>query len=153
MARKGKVATLGQVEEALRAHSFEVSRISGGLRVSKYGCAAELEPVGTDTVDRAGSAMGYRASPGAVVGGEITRLLDRGYQKFVKTEKYEFPATAEQLDSIHRFSEELTTVTGGVTLYNESLGTTSDLYEYDRVKGRETAHPTGVRPWEQTAGH
>ena len=115
--------------------------------------AEALVPVVTDTVDRAGSAMAYRESPGAVVGGEITRLLDRGYQKFVKTAKFEFPATAEQLDAIHRFSEELTAVTGGVTLYNESLGTTSDVYEYDRVKGRGAAQPTGVSPWEQAAGH
>jgi hypothetical protein len=36
-------------------------------------------------------------------------------------------------------------------LYNESLGTTSDLYQYDRLKGREAAQPAPLRPWE-TAG-
>lgn len=92
-------------------------------------------------------------SPGALVRGEIARLLDRGYQKFIKTSQYELPATAEQLQGIHLFSLELKQLTGLVSLYNESLGTTSDLYEYDRVKGREAAQPAPARPWELGSGH
>jgi hypothetical protein len=34
-------------------------------------------------------------------------------------------------------AEELREVVGEPSLYNESLGTTSDSYVYDRVKGRE----------------
>jgi hypothetical protein len=64
-------------------------------------------------------------------------LVDRGYQKFFKTSKLEIPATADQLRSLHEFSEELKEAMGATSLYNESLGTTSDVYEYDRVKGRE----------------
>jgi len=41
------------------------------------------------------------------------------------------------LHAIHRFSEELKQLTGDIDLYNESLGTTSDVYLYDRLKGRE----------------
>jgi hypothetical protein len=70
------------------------------------------------------------------VNGEVARLLDRGYQKFIKTSRYELPATAAQLEAIHAFSEELSQITGGISLYNEALGTTSDEYEYDRLKGR-----------------
>ena len=42
---------------------------------------------------------------------------------------------------------------GGTSLYNESLGTTSDLYEYDRLRGREQDEPIGKRPWKLTQGH
>jgi hypothetical protein len=48
---------------------------------------------------------------------------------------------ASQLHAIHLFSEELKQVTGAIELYNESLGTTSDLYLYDRLQGREDAPP------------
>jgi hypothetical protein len=158
MPRKTKAPTLGEIQEALRAHSFEVTEAKGTVRVAKYGCAAVLVPsnavgqelgtsIGTETV------VAYLERPGAVVGGEISRLLDRGYQKFLKTSKYEMPATAHQLQTIHRFTEELTQVTGGVSLYNESLGTTSDLYQYDRVKGREALQPAPATPWSLTGGH
>jgi hypothetical protein len=42
---------------------------------------------------------------------------------------------------------------GAIDLYNESLGTTSDLYVYDRLKGREAAQPASQRPWELAEGH
>ena len=84
---------------------------------------------------------------------EVARLLDRGYQKFIKTSQYELPASASQLHAIHAFHEELTQLMGGVSLYNESLGTTSDLYEYDRLRGREELQPAPARPWELTGGH
>lgn len=153
MARKTTTSTLGQVTDALRAHGFEVVSQSGALRVAKYGCAASLvasgsvgqelgTATGTDTV------VAYRERPGALVAGEVARLVDRGYQKFLKTSKYESPATAAQLQAIHRFTEELAQVTGGVSLYNEALGTTSDVYQYDRLKGREALQASAARPWD-----
>jgi hypothetical protein len=63
------------------------------------------------------------------------------------------PASASQLQAIHLFSEELKQLAGGISLYNESLGTTSDLYEYDRLEGREAVEAAARRPWELTAGH
>ena len=72
-----------------------------------------------------------------MLGGQIARLVDRGYQKFLKTAKLEIPATADHLRAIHEFTEELKEAAGATSLYNESLGTTSDRYIYDRVKGRE----------------
>lgn len=158
MAQKAQIPTLGQIRDALRAHSFEVRESAGTLRVEKYGCAAILVAspsvgltLGTSTGTE--TAVAYKETPGAVVGGEIARLLDRGYQKFLKTSKYELPATAAQLQAIHRFTEELTQVTGGVSLYNEALGTTSDLYQYDRVKGREALQPSPAQPWDHAEGH
>jgi hypothetical protein len=99
------------------------------------------------------TVVAYGENPGALVNGEIARLVDRGYQKFLKTSKYELPATAAHLQAIHRFTEQLTEVTGGVSLYNEALGTTSDVYQYDRVQGREAAEAGAARPWELTEGH
>jgi hypothetical protein len=85
----------------------------------------------------------------------VARLVDRGYQKFIKSSKYELPATADLLIAIHTFDEELKELAGGISLYNESLGTTSDRYLYDRVDGREAepAAPKATRPWELGAGH
>ena len=85
--------------------------------------------------------------------GEVARLLDRGYQKFIKTHQYELPATASELHAIHTFSEEVTELIGGKSLYNQSLGTTSDVYEYDRLRGREDEAPAPKRPWELASGH
>jgi hypothetical protein len=104
----------------------------GAVRVSKYGCAAVIAQ-GADTP----VAMLHR--PGWVLGGEISRLVDRGYQKFLKTAKLEIPATADILRAIHEFSQELDAATGERELYNEALGTTSDVYLYDRVAGRPDA--------------
>ncbi|MGB9148269.1 MAG: hypothetical protein WCC14_20770, partial [Acidobacteriaceae bacterium] len=87
---------------------------------------------------------------GPVLGGEIAQLVDHGFQKFFTTSKTELPATAERLQTLHRFVEELKEVTGSVTLYNEALGTVSDAYLYDRVKGRDL--PVAERPvpaWKQ----
>jgi hypothetical protein len=110
----------------------DANHAAGARRVSKYGCGAEIAP-GPDK----GAATRITAKPGWVLGGEIARLVDRGYQKFLKTSKLEIPATADHLRSIHKFSDELKEYVGQMVLYNESLGTVSDRYVYDRLKGRE----------------
>lgn len=152
MPKKSVRQSFDQVLQTLRAHGFEVTSfagVPGGQLVSKSGAAAVL-------VAARGNEDGpvaYAGRPGILVRGEVARLLDRGYQKFIKTPQYELPATAAQLHSIHAFSEELTQLSGGISLYNESLGTTSDLYEYDRLRGREDEPPPPHRPWELTDGH
>jgi hypothetical protein len=153
MARKSTHKSFEQILDALRAHSFDVSNfagVAGGVLVSKHGAAAVLVPAKDATW---GSAAAFAETPGVLVRGEVARLLDRGYQKFIKTSQFELPASASQLQAIHAFHEELTQVIGGVSLYNESLGTTSDLYQYDRLRGREAAQPAAARPWELTGGH
>jgi hypothetical protein len=97
--------------------------------------------------------LAFAIHPGALVKGEVARLLDRGYQKFLKTSQYELPASASQLHAIHEFTEELKLLLGDVSLYNESLGTTSDVYEYDRLEGREAVTSAPARPWELGGGH
>ena len=149
MARKSRNPNFDQTLENLRAHSFDVAPlagVAGGVLVTKHGAGAVLVP-------GQGAAVALWERPGAVFGGEVARLLDRGYQKFLKTSTYEFPATAAQLQAIHLFSEELSQLTGTISLYNEALGTTSDLYEYDRLKGREAAEAGPEQPWGVGSGH
>jgi len=149
MAKKSRHPNFDQTLDILRDHSFDVSpfvAVAGGFLVSKGGAAAVL----VDHDDQAAMAV----SPGALIRGEVARLLDRGYQKFIKTSQFEIPASAAQLHAIHRFSEELKLLTGATDLYNESLGTTSDRYQYDRLKGREAVQQAPARPWDLGAsGH
>jgi hypothetical protein len=150
MSRKSRNPNFDQILAGLRAHSFDVApyaEVAGGVLVSKYGAGAVLAAQAGD------APPAFAVAPGALVGGRVARLLDRGYQKFVKTPEYEFPATAGQLEAIHRFSEEVRQLSGAVSLYNESLGTTSDLYEYDRLQGRESEPQAPRRPWEAAGGH
>jgi hypothetical protein len=152
MSRKTARPTFEQVIEILRTHGFQVSAfpgVTGGFLAGKYGAAAVLVP----SNDAFAGPSAFAEHPGILVRGQVARLLDRGYQKFIKTAQYELPATANQLQAIHQFSEELTQLTGGISLYNESLGTTSDLYEYDRLRGREQPPAAAGRPWESADGH
>jgi len=133
MPRKSRNPDFDQTLETLHAHSFDVAPfagVAGGVLVSKYGAAAVL-------VAPKDGVPAFAVCPGLQVKGEVARLLDRGYQKFIQTSRFELPASAGQLNIIQRFSEELRLLTGIISLYNESLGTTSDLYRYDRLKGRE----------------
>ena len=137
MTKKTPPRTFNEVLALLGSQRFDVApaqdgakRIANAVQVRKYGCAAEIAPAPDGTVE-------ILARPGWLLNGEIARLLDRGYQKFIKTSKMEIPATADHLGSLHEFSEELNEAIGATTLYNEALGTTSNVYNYDRVKGRE----------------
>jgi hypothetical protein len=155
MARKSKNRNFDEMMDALRAHSFDVSPFPGvanGMIVSKAGVAAVVVPGITNERWESGGAR-LAVTPGVLVRGEIARLLDRGYQKFIKTSKFELPATSAQLHAIQDFTEELNLVTGALGLYNESLGTTSDVYLYDRVRGREEERPKAPGPWELADGH
>lgn len=134
MAKKIAQLSFDDVVRTLGNEKFDVSSASNGAgsgarRVSKYGCAAEIAP-GKD-----GARLVTKG--GWVLGGEISRLVDKGYQKFLKTSKLEIPATADQLRSLHLFNEELKEAAGALVLYNEAMGTTSDVYMYDRLRGRE----------------
>ena len=137
MAKTKQPRSFADALATLAGHQFDVSaaRDASGsgakaFQVRKYGCAAEIAAAAD------GTTM-LLARPGWLLNGVISRLLDRGYQKLLKTPLAEIPATAEHLHAIHEFSEELNEAAGATSLYNESLGTTSDRYLYDRVKGRE----------------
>src|SRR5579871_2998224 len=131
MSKKAARMSFDQALELIRKHGFTVDSFQGapaGRLVSKAGVAAVLVP----SNDEFKGPASFFERRGMMVRGKLARLLDRGYQKFIKTPQYELPATAAELHAIHAFTEELTKLMGGESLYNQSLGTTSDLYEYDR---------------------
>ncbi len=137
MAKKIAIPNFTDALATLAGHQFDVSSAKDGsgngakaFQVRKYGVAAEIAAAPD------GSTM-VLARPGWLLNGQIARLVDKGYQKFLKTPSMEIPATADHLRAIHEFTEELNEAAGATSLYNESLGTTSDRYVYDRVKGRE----------------
>ena len=137
MTKKTAARTFNDVVALLGGQRFDVApaqdgakRTPNAVQVRKYGCAAEIAAAPDGTVE-------ILARPGCLLNGEIARLLDRGYQKFLKTSKLEIPATADHLRAIHEFTEELNEAIGATSLYNQALGTTSNVYNYDRVKGRE----------------
>ena len=146
MAKKPQPRTYDEAVSWLREHSFDILDAPGTqnrvfLKKLNVSAAIEKADDGTPRVF---------ARPGYLIGTEISRLVDKGYQKFLKTTKTEVPATADHLKAIHQFSEELREAIGGVSLYNEALGTVSDRYMYDRVENRDI--PESQRPkkaWEE----
>jgi hypothetical protein len=110
---------------------------SGKAEIAKYGCAALLE-------DR-GDEMPRVRQSGVVVGDEIGRLVNGGYQQFFVTASGKrLPALAPQLQALHDFKEDLKEALGGISLYNEGLGTTSNAHMYDRLEGRGAGVKTPV---------
>ena len=81
------------------------------------------------------AAAAFAIRPGALVKGEVARLLDRGYQKFIQIRQIRASRLGRQLQAIHLFGEELKQLTGSISLYNESLGTTSDLLSIRSFEG------------------
>ena len=130
----------------LRDHGFdliEAPGTQGRVFARKYNVSAAIQKNGEEGVK-------IFAYPGYLIGGEIAKLVNRGYQQFFKTTKAEVPATAEQLKALHQFTEELKEAIGAPSLYNESLGTVSENYIYDRVQNRdEPAAVRPVKPWQK----
>src|ERR1700722_718086 len=121
-------------EEALayvREHGFDVTDApgtNGRVFLRKYNVSAAIQKTPDDGVK-------IFAYPGYLVGSEIS--------------KNELPATADHLKALHSFAEELKVALGLPSLYNESLGTVSESYQYDRIKDRDKpAVDRPKRPWE-----
>ena len=146
MAKKAKTKTFDDAVSWFRSNAFDVTEpaaTSGRVFLRKYNASAAIE-----RADDGGVKI--FAFPGYVVAGEISKLVDHGNQKVLKTTKTEIAATADHLTALHQFAEELKEGTGGISLYNESLGTVSAEYNYDRVRGRnlpESERPK--RPWQK----
>jgi hypothetical protein len=145
MATKVEERTYDEALSWFRDHGFdliEAPGTAGRVFLKKYTCSAAIQKDGADGVK-------IFAYPGYLIGSEISKLINRGYQQFLKTAKTEVPATADHLKALQQFSEELKEGLGLPSLYNESLGTVSESYHYDRVEDRdkpEAARPK--RPWE-----
>ena len=144
MAKKVIARTYEESLDWLRQHGFELLEApgtQGRVFLKKNHVSAAIER------DADGNAKMF-AYPGYLVGGEISKLINLGYQQHLKTTKTEIAATADHLKALHSFTEELKEALGLQSLYNESLGTVSESYHYDRVKDRDaTQRPK--RPWEK----
>jgi hypothetical protein len=145
MATKVEERTYEDAVSWLREHGFdliEAPGTQGRVFLRKYNCSAAIQK----TDDGGVKIFAY---PGYLIGSEISKLVNRGYQQFLKTSKTEIPATADHLKALQQFSEEMKEALGLPSLYNESLGTVSESYQYDRIQGRdqpEVERPK--RPWE-----
>jgi hypothetical protein len=126
----------------LKQFRFEVQHQGAGGLVTRDGCGAIVDDLGNGQV-KVGKA-------GVLVGPEIANLVSRGYQMFLRAPSgKEIPALADHLQKLHAFEEDLREGLGLTSLYNLSLGTTSDDHLYDRVEDRDEPHHP--RPWEVKA--
>src|SRR5690348_7102960 len=145
MAKASEARTYEESLAWLRDHGFDTTDAPGTTArvfLRKYNVSAAIEKTREDGVK-------IFAYPGCLIGSEISKLVNKGYQQFLKTSKNEVPASAEQLKALQTFSEELKMGLGLPSLYNESLGTVSEAYQYDRVKDRDKpAVDRPKRPWE-----
>ncbi|PYX95930.1 MAG: hypothetical protein DMG71_07630 [Acidobacteria bacterium] len=129
----------------LRDHGFDLIEAPGTQNrvfVKKYNVSAAIQKNGDDHVK-------IFAYPGYLIGSEISKLVNKGYQQFLKTAKAEVPATADHLKALHQFTEEFKEALGLPSLYNESLGTVSEAYQYDRIEDRDKPQAERPkRPWQ-----
>jgi hypothetical protein len=148
MSKKIKTRSFEETVSWFRDNGFDVLEAPGASNrvfLKKYHCSAAVER----TDDGGVKIFAY---PGYLMSGEISKLVDHGYQKVLKTTKAEYPATAEHLKALHDFAEELKEGIGGISLYNEGLGTVSESYMYDRVRDRDLpVAERPKRPWQRTA--
>jgi hypothetical protein len=146
MAKDNEKPTYESAVEWLRNHGFDILEAPGVANrvfLKKNNVSAAIEK------DDDGGIRLF-ARPGYVIRGEIARLVDRGFQKFLKTTKGEIPATADHLTALREFNEELRAATQIPTLYNEAIGSVSDAYVYDRVIDRDKpAAQRPARPWDE----
>ena len=145
MASKVEQRSFEDAVNWLRDHGFDLIEAPGTQNrvfLKKFNVSAAIQK------DDEGNPKIF-AYPGYLVGTEISKLVNRGYQQFLKTSKTEVPATADHLKALHQFTEELKEALGLPSLYNESLGTVSEAYQYDRIVDRDKPKAERrKRPWE-----
>ncbi len=145
MATKAEQRTYEEAVNWLREHGFDLIEAPGTqarVFLKKYNRSAAIQKNGDGGVK-------IFAYPGYLIGSEISKLVNRGYQQFLKTAKTEVPATADHLKALHQFSEEMKEALALPSLYNESLGTVSESYHYDRIVDRDKPDvERPKRPWQ-----
>ena len=124
----------------LQSVGFTVTQLGGGVvRVIRGICAVDLT--------ERDSKVHIPERAGILMGTEIGLLVDGGFQKFFRIASGKTkPALATELKALHDFEEDLKEGLGQQSYYNESLGTVSTFYLYDRVKDRDRGVPKRV--WE-----
>jgi hypothetical protein len=146
MTTKVEQRTFEDAVQWLRDHGFdliEAPGTQGRVFLKKYNVSAAIQKDGEDGVK-------IFAYPGYLINGEISKLINRGYQQVLKNSKTEIAATADHLKALQQFTEELKEALGLPSLYNESLGTVSEAYQYDRIEDRDkAATDRPKRPWDR----
>lgn len=134
------IPTFTQRIDVLKQSGFAAEPAADGwTRVSRGSYAIDLKEQG-GLIRTAGRA-------GMLINGEIGALVDGGFQKFFETHSGKrMPAIAAELKALHDFEEDLKEGLGEQSYYNDSLGTVSAFYLYDRVKDRDQGVPK--RAWE-----
>jgi hypothetical protein len=97
MATSTEKRTYEEAVDWLRGHGFDILEAPGTKNrvfLKKMSVSAAIE-----RADDGGTRL--FAKPGIQIGSEISRLVDKGYQKFLKTTKTEVPATSDHLQALH----------------------------------------------------
>src|ERR1700758_969364 len=113
MSLKVEQRTYEDAVNWLRDHGFDLIEAPGTqtrVFMRKYNCSAAIQK----TEDGGVKIFAY---PGYMIGSEISKLVNRGYQQFLKTSKTEVPATADHLKALQNFTEELKVALGLPSLY------------------------------------
>src|SRR5438105_11190017 len=103
MATNVEERTFEDAVQWLRDHGFDLIEgpgTQGRVFLKKYNVSAAIQKNGPEGVK-------IFAYPGYLIGSEISKLINRGYQQFLKTAKTEVPATADHLKALQQFTEEL----------------------------------------------
>jgi len=122
----------GDIRKEFTASGFEIEEpgISpGSIGVRKNNCVQFLE------LDAAQHWVAL-GPPYFQIRGLNYELEDRGYQKFWYRQGARFPIRKTDLQTLHRFDEEVRAILHSRSLYNESLGSTCARTVYDRLEGR-----------------
>src|SRR6202041_3633250 len=130
MSKAIEARTYEEALGRLREHGFDVLEApgtNGRVFLRKYNVSAAIQKTAEDGVK-------IFAYPGYLIGSEISKLVNRGYQQFMKTSKTEVPASADHLKALQSYAEELKVALALPSLYNESLGTVSESYHYDPIE-------------------
>jgi hypothetical protein len=124
--------TITDVQKQFSDAGFEIveaGQSPGSIGVKKYNCLQYLELKG----EQAWLPLG---PPYLIIRGLNCELEDRGYQKFWRHLGTRFPIRKNELQTLHRFDEEVREILRLPSLYNESLGSTCARTVYDRLEGR-----------------
>ena len=100
MATKVEQRTYDEAVQWLRDHGFDLidaPGTTGRVFLKKYNCSAAIQKDG----DEGTKIFAY---PGYLINGEISKLINRGYQQVLKTSKTEVAATADHLKALARIA-------------------------------------------------
>ncbi len=129
---ESKPTMASDIQKQFEQAGFEVigsDKNQAIVEVKKDNCTCALERNTTGEWEPFGP-------PYFLVRGMKCELEDQGYQKFWYSNGKRFPIRKTDLQTLHRFDEEVRAILGLRSLYNESLGTTCARTVYDRLNGR-----------------